>query len=270
MNNAQKNYRMEDRLKAQVQRINEVVLSYAKLDFSKRAEIEGSDDIIDALAAGINMLGEELQHSTVSLQEKEVLLKEVHHRVKNNLQIISSILRLQSEFSNSRTEKKSLEDCQNRIMSMALLHEKLYQSENLENIEICGYVGSIIDHLSESLSVKNVKIGFTQLMNKKSFHLDELIPIGLIMNELITNALIHAFDGQSLGEITVTIDDHGDEIHLIVHDNGKGFNPNDGRDFKNLGMELIESLVEQIDASFEYDFNAGTKAVLKCKLVREK
>lgn len=266
MNKAERSDNMENKLKEQVERINEVVLSYANLDFSHRAHIEGHDDVIDSLAAGINMLGEELQHSTVSLKEKEVLLKEVHHRVKNNLQIISSILNLQSEFAKSRSEKRTLSECKNRIMSMALLHEKLYQSENLEKIEISDYIKSILTNLEDTLSDDYIKLEFESKMRQENSNIDFLIPVGLILNELITNSIEHAFEKDTSGVIKVTIEKNDGVFTLIVQDNGKGFNPIAELAEKKLGMQLIDALVEQIQGSFNYNFDSGTSAELHFKI----
>ncbi len=253
-----KELRMENKLRDQVREINEIILSYAQLDFTKRATISGEDDVIDSLAAGINMLGEELQHSAVTLQEKEILLKEIHHRVKNNLQIISSMLHLQAEFSKNRSLKKPLIECQNRIKSMALLHEKLYESEDLVNIEINNYILAISENIHQSIRPEYIEIEFTRSLTNYYSHIDQLLPIGLMINELVTNALEHAFPNHDAGKVIIRLTPAGDQLELEVSDNGIGFELDRSNSEDTLGLQLVEALVEQIDGTWSIVNDSGT------------
>lgn len=247
----------EHKILDRVRGINEIILSYAQLNFTQRAVISGEDDVIDSLAAGINMLGEELQFSTVSLQEKELLLKEIHHRVKNNLQIISSILHLQAEFSKNVQVKKPLTECQNRIKSMALLHEKLYESGDLRNIELNNYIEAISNSLCESLLPENISIGFLPSDKNHYGHIDQLLPIGLIINELISNSLEHAFERGAGGTIAIELKTINDHLQLRIQDNGCGFHTCPKELPDSLGLQLVEALVEQIDGTWSVESDNG-------------
>lgn len=256
----------EDKILDRVRGINEIILSYAQLDFTKRAIISGEDDVIDSLAAGINMLGEELQFSTVSLQEKELLLKEIHHRVKNNLQIISSILHLQAEFSKNLQVKKPLTECQNRIKSMALLHEKLYESGDLRNIELNSYIEAISNNLCDSLLPENISVTFSRSDKDHYGHIDQLLPIGLIINELISNSLEHAFEKDAEGMIKIGLTMMNDNLQLQVKDNGCGFHRCSNELTDSLGLQLVEALVEQIDGTWSIKSDNGAVVTINFSL----
>ncbi len=145
---------------------------------------------------------EELKRTLVSKEEKETLLKEIHHRVKNNLQIISSLIRLQSDFIDQNNFRERLNEVENRIRSMALIHEKLYKSEDLSKLEVGNYIRELTINILDSYDNEE-KIDFKFDIEKQKLSIDSLIPLGLILNETISNALKHAFKGQARGEITV-------------------------------------------------------------------
>lgn len=156
-----------------------------------------------------------------SLQEKEVLLKEIHHRVKNNLQVISSLLSLQSNYIKDRQVLGVLDDSRHRVRSMALIHEKLYQSGNLARVDFGEYIRDLAGYLfrAQNEHVRNIRLN-TQT-DTVYLNIDTAVPCGLILNELITNSLKHAFPAGCSGEITITCRaDHGDQIILTVSDNG--------------------------------------------------
>jgi PAS domain S-box-containing protein len=195
-----------------------------------------------------------------SLAEKEILLKEVHHRVKNNLQIISSLLDLQSDYVRDEQSRVFFRDSQNRIRSMALIHEKLYQSESLAFVDFREYIVDLANYLF-SVSVKDPDlIRLTIDVGEVSLSVDEAIPCGLIINELISNSLKHAFPDDRGGEITVTcrIGEDG-RITLTVSDNGIGLPP--GLDVENtetLGLQLVAMLVKQLHARIDLSGDHGT------------
>jgi len=196
-----------------------------------------------------------------SLHEKEVLLKEIHHRVKNNLQIISSLLNLQS--GTSHDNSSAFKESQSRIKSMALIHEKLYQSESLSHIDFSGYVASLTNYLSRSYILsQNVTIEMD--IQGISLDVDRAIPCGLIINELVTNSLKYAFKDGKAGEIQINMVMDGGKYVLIVSDDGVGLPQ--GLDFRNspsLGLQLVNTLVEQLEGTIELEKAAGTTFTIK-------
>ena len=179
-----------------------------------------------------------------SLKEKEILLQEIHHRVKNNLQIVSSLLNLQSQYIKDKKYAEMLRESQNRIKSMALIHERLYQSENLAKINLNEYIKTLVHTLIRSYKVSTERIRLQIDVEDVSFGIDAAIPCGLIINELVSNSLKHAFPDRK-GEIAVTLHSVDGTIELTVSDNGVGI-PED-IDFKNtetLGLRLVTILAE--------------------------
>jgi two-component sensor histidine kinase/CBS domain-containing protein len=196
-----------------------------------------------------------------SLKEKEVLLKEIHHRVKNNLQIISSLLKLQSSYIKDKQALEMFKDSQSRIRSMALIHEKLYQSQNLSKINFAEYIHDLTMHLLRSYSTNSQQIHLRLTNNEIWLSIDTAVPCGLIINELVSNSLKHAFPiANQEGEIHVDLyasPDH--KFTLIVSDNGIGFPQ--ALDFQNtesLGLELVCTLTEQLEGTIELDDRRGT------------
>jgi len=193
-----------------------------------------------------------------SLQEKEVLLKEIHHRVKNNLQIISSLLSLQSEKINSENPAKTFRESQDRIRSMALIHEKLYQSKDISRVDFAEYVRSLTAYLSRSY-VTGPGIEIAIDIRDVSLGIDIAIPCGLIINELVSNSLKYAFpDGRS-GVVRIGLARCGNEYTLTVSDSGVGLSA--GLDFRNtssLGLQLVNTLVCQLEGTIELDSSHGT------------
>jgi len=208
----------------------------------------------------------------VSLREKEVLLKEIHHRVKNNLQVISSLLNLQSKYIKDLKTQEVLKESQNRVKSMALIHEKLYQSKDLGRINLAEYTQNLISNLFHSYGASTNHIAFTIHADDIFLNIDTAIPCGLILNELVSNSLKHAFLGGSQGEIQVAIRSNYDHhFALVVRDNGVGF-PKDlnFRDTESLGLQLINTLVNQLDGSIELDTSEGTAFKIDFAEVRYK
>ncbi|MCE3260894.1 MAG: hypothetical protein K0S12_2535, partial [Bacteroidetes bacterium] len=233
-------------------------MSYARLDFTNKTTVTGKGDVLDALSAGVNMLGEELESSNLSLKEKEQLLKEIHHRVKNNLQIVSSLLNLQSGSVRDESFQKMIIASRNRINSMALVHEMLYSSSNLTQIDIGDYVRNLSRNIHASLSKPEANIHFSFDFQKKHyFEIDKMIPLGLIVNEVITNSIKYAF-AENKGLIKISIAESEKGTVLSISDNGIGFPPgfNFERD-SSLGLQLIKMLTEQLDGNLTYNFTGG-------------
>ncbi|MGZ4055201.1 MAG: sensor histidine kinase [Bacteroidia bacterium] len=255
-------------------RINEilnVVISLANLNYNKKATISGNRNDFDALALGINMLGEELQASTISLHEKEVLLKEIHHRVKNNLQVISSLLNLQSEKIKEPDLLETFMESQNRIRAMALVHEKIYQSKDLSQIDFTEYMHSFMSYMNTSYNLDPQKIRMHINADKQPhfFKIDTAIPCGLILNELISNSYKYAFPGNRKGNIFLSFElekelKSSNQYKLQLADDGVGISPAiDIRKTNTLGLQLIEMLTAQLEGTLDLDRTNGTKFTIR-------
>lgn len=196
-----------------------------------------------------------------SLEEKELLLREVHHRVKNNLQIISSLLNLQSGYIKDKEDLELFKDSQSRVKSMAFIHEQLYQSSNFINIEFSEYIRNLVTYLIHYYAVDPSMIKLNLNVENVSMDLNTSIPCGLIVNELVTNSLKHAFPSGKEGEIYIdlhSVNDH--QYVLIVADNGISL-PDD-IDFENtdtLGLQLVNGLVSQLEGTIKVDKSNGTR-----------
>lgn len=194
-----------------------------------------------------------------SLREKEILLREIHHRVKNNIQVISSLLNLQARYIEDETYAQMLKESQNRIRSMALIHEKLYQSENLAEVDFNEYITDLVYSVFRSYGVNTHSIGLTIKVEDVSLSIDTAIPCGLIINELVSNCLKHAFPDEK-GEITITLRPVNGDIELMVSDNGRGIPEDvDIRTTQSLGLHLVTILAEdQLNGKIDLDRNGGT------------
>ncbi|MEW6469239.1 MAG: PAS domain S-box protein [Bacteroidota bacterium] len=201
-----------------------------------------------------------------SLKEKEVLLKEVHHRVKNNLQVISSILNLQSSYVKDKNTLAMLKESQNRIKSMAFIHESLYQTKDFSRINFSEYVSNLTQNLVHSYEVMEGKIELDLDIDPIFLNLDQSIPCGLIINELISNSLKYAFRGRKRGKITVRIKSRGERISMLISDNGVGLPKKvDFRNTDSLGLQLVVTLTEQIGGAIKLDRKKGTKFAISFK-----
>ena len=199
-----------------------------------------------------------------ALAEKETLLKEIHHRVKNNLQVISGLLKWQSQYIHDGSALDAIQEGQNRVQSMALIHQKLYQSENLTGIEMKDYIDRLSNSLFHSYNINNDKVALKTEVAPLQLDIDTVIPIGLILNELLSNALKHAFPEQRTGEITVALQQDADELLLSVIDNGVGMQKKE-KSKQSFGWELIETLAKKLKAQLLVDSTNGTKIHLKIK-----
>ena len=201
---------------------------------------------------------------TASLREKEALLKEIHHRVKNNLQVVSSLLGLQSRAITDVETRRMFEESQNRIYSMALLHETLYQSEDLSRIDFPEYVRQLADHLFKSYGVAGERIRLRTVLEHSSLNLDAAVPCGLIINELVSNSLKYAFPDGREGEIRIDLRGQpGGLAKLVVADDGVGLkNEIDWTTTRSLGLRLVRSLAQQLGAKIEVRPHGGTEISL--------
>jgi len=200
-----------------------------------------------------------------SLKEKEVLLREIHHRVKNNMQIVSSLLRLQSAKVEDKKTQEILKGCQNRIRTMALIHEKLYQSKDLAKINFAQYIDGLAVHVFQSYGVDSNLVAVKTDLEEVLLDLNRAIPCGLIINELLSNSIKHAFPEGKKGEICINL--HSDKkgmITLVVSDNGIGLPDDiDFRKAQSLGLQMVNDLTRQIGGTIKLDRKAGTAFTIK-------
>ncbi|RQD84447.1 PAS domain S-box protein [Methanosalsum natronophilum] len=190
----------------------------------------------------------------------QTIIKEIHHRVKNNLQVIASLLNMQSRlFKHDKKVQNAFEDSQRRIISMSLAHEKLYSTENVASIEISDYVESLVSNISQMYNNIDKKIKTETVVTKNYLDMDKTIPIGLIINEIITNSYKHAFTGKDSGKIKISFVQVDDAYELVVQDDGIGIPDNlDYDNMKSLGLTVINLLVKQLNGKIEMDRSNGT------------
>ena len=195
-----------------------------------------------------------------ALREKEILLKEIHHRVKNNMQVVSSLLQLQAQYIEDETTLSLFEESQNRIHSMALIHEQLYQSENLDRIDLPLYVENLVANVYQSFGCCNSSIQIQLNIDPISLNIETAIPCGLIINELVSNSLKYAFPYSISGEINIKFSEiSSQQFHLIIQDNGVGFPADfDVENTETLGIRLVRMLTSQLDGSLTIDSQYGT------------
>ncbi|MUG93406.1 GAF domain-containing protein [Scytonema sp. UIC 10036] len=202
----------------------------------------------------------------VSLKEKEILLKEVHHRVKNNLQTISSLLRLQSDYIKDEKALASFKDSQNRIRSMALIHEKLYQSKDLFRIDFAEYIRELATNLLRSYSARAQTVTLKIDAQDIWLNIDTAIPCGLIINELVLNSLKHAFRPKNKKpQISIAIHSiNSGKFRLTISDNGVGLPKDiDFKDTESLGLQLVCTFTEQLEGTIDLDNSQGTQFIIE-------
>jgi len=204
-----------------------------------------------------------------SLREKELLLREIHHRVKNNLQVITSLINFQIRYLRDKAGSVSLKELQNRIRSMSLIHEKLYQAKDLARVDFSDYVKDLVIILYQTYGVDRRKIALKMEVKEVALEINFAIPCGLIINELVSNSLKHAFPKGKKGEIDIALYPSGkDEVELVVGDNGVGIPEDvDFRKTETLGLQLVTLLAEgQLHGHIELDKTKGTVFHIKLKV----
>jgi two-component sensor histidine kinase len=247
-------------------------------DPSARLSEAGSDELSEVAKAINGMLGEldESQRQIkASLAEKELLLKEIHHRIKNNLQFVSSLLYLQSRTAQSVASQEEIQsifmESQSRIKAMSFVHEELYQSDDLARINLADYVNTLADHLTQLYGSRVDPVRITTETENVFLGIDAAVPCGLILNELLTNSMKHAFPNGKQGEIRVELrqveSTEIKEVLLAVNDNGVGFQQGfDPRNMQSLGLQLVVTLVEQLGGSMEFNGSDGARVEVSFNL----
>lgn len=219
------------------------------------------------LAAHANKMVEENHNAHQAMEnsliEKETLLKEIHHRVKNNLQLISSILNLQSAYIEDEELLQYFRESQSRIYTIASVHEGLYESEHLSVVDLDSYIQKIVPDLIQIYS-KDTRIIYTTRVDRIELNINTAIPVGLILNEVITNSIQHAFPDRDEGRIDITGSLSKGFLELKVKDNGIGI-PEQKDDFEaqTLGIQLIKTLVEQMNADYSINNSHGCEVIIK-------
>jgi two-component sensor histidine kinase len=211
-----------------------------------------------------------LERQTVLLQQRETMLREIHHRVKNNMQVMSSLLSLQSRAASNSETKKMLDEDQNRIQSMALLHEILYQSRDLALVDFPKYLLRMVEHLFRSYGVNSRQIRLESDLDPIKIDLDDALPTGLLISEVISNSLKHGFPDGRQGEIRMQLRSlPGEAVSLVLSDDGVGLPSNlDWATSRSLGLRLVRALADQLRASLDIRSDGGTEVKLLFALRR--
>lgn len=198
------------------------------------------------------------------LEDKDMLIKEIHHRVKNNLMIISSLLNLQSSNLKDQESKDLFQVSQNRTKTMALIHERLYQSDDLKRIGFKEYITTLSKDLYKNYVNDPNRVGLQLVVEDVDFDVDQAIPLGLILNEIITNSMKYGFPGDLKGKVFIDLSKKGKTYTLRVGDDGVGLPEDlDIEKTDSLGMQLITNLISQIDGEFELKRENGTEFIIK-------
>ena len=234
--------------------------------FTRHTFSQAEKELLIAIGNEVGVVIAKLQADElirITLKEKETLLKEIHHRVKNNMQVISSLISLQAQQATEPETVEMLKESQSRIRSMALIHEKLYRSDSLAEISFRDYVDSIVDELLGMFNVAPGAITITTDVENVLFGVDTAIPCALIINELVSNSLKHAFPDGAPGEVTIALHQINGTCELTVADNGVGPPPNfDFRATDSLGMQLVTALINQLDGTITLDRTKGTTFII--------
>lgn len=195
-----------------------------------------------------------------ALKDKELLLKEIHHRVKNNLQVISSLLSLQSEFIKDDTALSAIQEGRDRVKSMAIIHQDLYQEDNITGIHVRPYFEKLSRSLFNSYNIRPELIKLNLNIEDINLDVDTVIPLGLVVNELITNALKYAFPDNRSGQINIDLKEMDGQLILKVVDNGVGFDATRiGKEQHSFGYQIIRAFKDKLDAELIVDGKEGTK-----------
>jgi len=199
-----------------------------------------------------------------SLHEKDALLKEIHHRVKNNLQIISSLLNLQAAQNENQAVAQALAEGQSRVRSMALIHEILYRSDDLAQIDFGAYIRQLTAQLHQTYAMHDGRVAVDVQTDEVFLTMETAVPCGLILNELVSNAFKHGFDNGRSGQIQINLHAIENEFMLTVADNGSGFpEAIDSQQTPTLGLQLVNTLVSQINGQITLSRNHGTTFTIK-------
>lgn len=226
-----------------------------------KSMIEDKEGVIQSrvyVASDITELKKSEKMIKESLEEKEILLAEIHHRVKNNLAVISGLLQMQRWETENEAAQEVLQDSQLRVKSIALVHEKLYQSVNLSSISFDHYVGELVEGINQTFNSSKTDIDFDIEVEPIVFSVSQAIPCSLLLNELVVNVHKHAFGDRKKGEVMIRLWRDERDVHLVVKDNGQGMQTMSDLSDQSLGMSLVNTLVEQLNGQIEIKNEEGT------------
>jgi len=217
-----------------------------------------------SLAAQTKKIEEQSKVISKSLEEKDLLLREIHHRVKNNLQIISSLFFLQSKKIKDEKAKNIIREGQSRVHVMSLIHQKLYQAEHLNEIEFQGYLSDLAKQILQTNQTAKFEIGLTIEADEITETVELAVPIGMMVNELMTNSIKHAFEGRKVGQIRISLKCLGSMMTLEYEDDGRGVDSLESLNKEDsLGMKLIRLLTDQLDGAMEFSGTEGFKITIE-------
>lgn len=201
-----------------------------------------------------------------SLQEKEILLREIHHRVKNNLQVVSSLLSLQSNYITDEHALQAVKESHNRVQSMSLIHQNLYQEDNLTGIEIQDYISKLCDNLFHSYNIQHNKIKLIKELQPLNLDVDIVVPLGLILNELITNSLKYAFADGREGAVKIMLKEENNMLKLGVYDNGVGTQLKEKlKEEYAFGYKMINTFLQKLKGEMKIYSEGGTKVDIEIR-----
>lgn len=237
-----------------------VILLFIALLFDRYRLIKRNNKVLNYKQQQMDKQSELLKKL---LLEKEWLLKEIHDRVKNNLQIVISLLNTQSAYLDNKDALLAIQNSQHRMHAMSLIHQKLYQSENLASIDMSWYIYELVNYLKDCFDT-NRKIVFELDTEKVELDVVQAIPLGLILNEAISNAIKYAFPSQDKGIIKISLKNtNGCSYLVIVADNGIGLPDGFDAEARNsLGMNLMAGLSDQLDGTFNIENNDGLQVTI--------
>lgn len=263
----------ETALKASLNRENELKSSQLKKEKTVKAGLITGLALLLLSAGVILFLYQNQKKKNLLIQKQaddlQVLMKEIHHRVKNNLQIVSSLLDLQSHSITDAQAHEAVKEGKNRVQSMALIHQNLYSEGNIKGIRLKEYVSNLLQTLCDSYNISNDTVKINADIDDLNLDVDTMIPLGLVLNELVSNSFKYAFKEQRQGELTILLKEQAAQLHLMVGDNGAGFP--EGLDVKNnksFGLKMIRAFAQKLKAQLDIYNNNG--AVVEMKISKFK
>lgn len=219
--------------------------------------------LLSVLVIGISLLLYKLySNKQKTLKERDLLLKEIHHRVKNNLQIISSLLNLQAGDLEDEVAAGAVKEGQYRVKSMALIHQKLYSTDDIRGVDVQDYLENLLAELFRAFGVDQEKINWEVNTNGLKLDIDTIIPLGLIINELITNSIKYAFQDNDKGFLEIQMKEEGESLNVVVSDDGKGMDEEDMQSANAFGWKMIQSLSRKLKAEINVNAEKGTRIQL--------